>query len=70
MSANIGGMVFFERLIEDGEIEPDSGDECLQEEDSELSDNASQFTTEIINDPKDHDISDNLADRPSNEESP
>ena len=70
MSADIGGMVFFEWLLVDGEIEPDSGDERLQEEDGEFSDDASQFTTETIDNPEDHDISDNLADRPSDEEPP
>ena len=63
-------MVFFEWLLEDDEIKPDSGDGHLQEEDGELSDDASQLTTETINGPEDHDISDNLADRPSNEEPP
>ena len=70
MSADIGGMVFFGWLLEDGEIEPDVGDERLEEEDHELSDDASQFTTRLINDPEDHDISDNLADWPSDEEPP
>ena len=63
-------MFFFKWLLEDGEIEPDSGDERLQEEDGELLDDASQFTTEMINDPEYHDISDNLADQPSDEELP
>ena len=70
MSADIGGMVFFGWLLEDGEIEPNLGDKLLQEEDGEFSDDASQFTTRLINDPEDHDISDNLADWPSNEEPP
>ena len=38
MSADIGGMVFFEQLLEDGEIEPDLGDKRLQNDDGELSD--------------------------------
>ena len=70
MSADIGGMVFFGWLLEDGEIKPDLGDERLQEEDGELSDDVSHFTTKTINDPEDHDISDNLADWPSDEEPP
>ena len=70
MSANIGGMVFFELLLKDGEINPDLGAERLQEDDGEFSDDASQFTTEMIDDTKDCDISDNLADRPSNEDPP
>ena len=70
MSAEIGGMVFFGWLLEDGEIVPDVGHECLEEEDGKLSDDASQFTTRLINDPEDHDISDNLADWPSDEEPP
>ena len=68
MSANIKGMVFFEWLLEDGEIEPDSDDKRLQEEDGELLDDTIQFTTERIDDPEDHDISDNLADQPIDEE--
>ena len=70
MSADRWGMVFFGWLSEDGEIEQNLGDECLQEEDGELSDDASHFTTKTINNPKDHDISDNLADWPSDEEPP
>ena len=70
MPTDIKGMVFFEWLLEDGEIKPDSGDEHLQEEDGELSDNASQFTTDTIKDSKDNDISNNLFDLPSNEEPP
>ena len=70
MSSDIGGMVFFGWLLEDGEIEPNLGDKCLQEEDGELSDDASQFTTRTINYPGDHDISDNLADWSSDEEPP
>ena len=70
MSTNIGGMVFFEWLLEDGEIEPDSDDECQQEEDGELSDDGSQFTTKIIDNTEDHDIFDNLARQPSGEEPP
>ena len=70
MSADRWGTVFFGLLLEDGEIEQNLGDECLQREDGKLLDNASQFTTETINNPKDHDISDNLADWPSDEEPP
>ena len=70
MSTNIGGMVFFEWLLKDGEIKPDSGDKILQQEDGELSDDASQFTTDTINDTEYTDISDNLADRPSDEDPP
>ena len=70
MSSDIGIMVFFEWLLKDDEIKPDSGDGSLQEEDGELSDDASQFTTEMINNTEDHDISDNLADLPSDEEPP
>ena len=70
MSSDIGGMVFFEWLLEDGEIEPDLGDKRLQEEHGELLDNSSQFTTKTIDNSQDHDISDNLDDRPSNEETP
>ena len=70
MSTNIGGMVFFECLLKDGEIKPDSGDKILQEEDGELSDDASQFTTNTINDTEYPDISDNFADRPSDEDPP
>ena len=33
-------------------------------------DDASQFTTKMINDPKDHDISDNIADWTSDEDPP
>ena len=67
MSADIGGMVFFDWLLEDGEIEPYLGNKLLQEEDGEFSDNASQFSTKTINDPKYHDISENISDIPSNE---
>ena len=70
MSVNIGGVVFFELLLEDGEIEPDLGDVRLQEEDGKLSDEASRLNTKTINNPKDHDISDNLAAWPSNEDPP
>ena len=48
MSADIGGMVFFEWLLEDGEIDPDLGDKRLQEEVGQLSDDTGQFTTETI----------------------
>ena len=58
----------FEQLPEDGGIKPDSGNERLQDNGCELSDDTSQFTTKTIDDPKDHDISDNLADRPNDEE--
>ena len=57
-------------MVVDGEIDPDSGDERLHEEDGELSDDASHFTTETINDPEYHDTSDNISDRPSDEEPP
>ena len=60
MFVDIGGVEFFEWLLKDGEIEPDSGNTCLQEKDGELLDNASQFTTNKINNPEDHDISDNF----------
>ena len=70
MSADIGGIVFFGWLLEDGEIEPDVGNECSEEEDGKFSDDTSQFTTKTINNPEDHDISDNLADWPSDEEPP
>ena len=70
MSANIGGMVFFELLLKDGEINPDLGAERLQEDDGEFSDDASQFTTKEINDPKYYDIFDNIVNRPSQEEPP
>ena len=70
MSADIGGVVFFEWLLEDGKIEPDSGDERLQEEEGEFPDNASQFSTETIKYTEYHDIYDNLADQPSDEEPP
>ena len=63
-------MVFFEWLLEDGEIEPDSGDECLQEENGEFLDNSSQFNTETIDDPTDHNISNYISYRPSDEEPP
>ena len=56
MSAEIGGVVFLLKLIEDCEIDPDSGNESLQEDD------ASQFTTKATNDSKDHDTSENIAD--------
>ena len=67
---DIGGMVFFGKLIEDGDIEPDSGDKIFQEDDGELSDNASHFASETINDPEDHHIYDNIANQPRNEEPP
>ena len=41
MLSNIGRMVFFEHLLKYGEIEPDSGNERLQEDDGELSYNTS-----------------------------
>ena len=63
VSADIGGMVFFEWLLEDGEIKPDLGDGRLQEEDGNFSDDASQFATKTIDDPKDHYISDMLTDQ-------
>ena len=61
-------MVFVEQLIEDGKIEPDSGNGRLQEDDDELLDDAIQFTTKTIDDPKYHGISVNIADQPSNED--
>ena len=67
MSADIGVMVFFDWLLEDGEIEPYLSNKLLQEEDGEFSDDASQFATKTINDPKYHDISGNISDIPSNE---
>ena len=48
MSVIIGSMVFFEQLLKDGKIDPDLGEKCLQEDDGEFSDNASQFTTKRI----------------------
>ena len=70
MSGKIRGMVSFGWLLEDGGIEPDVGDKCLQEEDGKFLDDASQFTTKMINYPEDYDISDNLADWTSDEEPP
>ena len=64
------GACFFWWLLEDGEIQPDLGDERLQEEYGELSVDMSLFATETIDDPKYHDISDNLTDRTSNEYPP
>ena len=68
MSADIEGRVFFGWLLKDGEIELDYFEERLQEEDGELSDDTSQFTTETIDNPEDHDISDNISDRPFDED--
>ena len=68
MSVDIGGVVFSEWVLEDCGIEPDLGDERLQEEDGELLDDTIQFTTKRIDNPEDHDISDNLADQPIDEE--
>ena len=68
MSSEIRGMVFFECLLEDGEIEPDSGDKRLQEEDGELLDDTIHFITETIDDTEYHYIYKNIADRPSDEE--
>ena len=65
MSASIGGVVFFENLLKDGEIEPDLVNENLQEYDGELSDEVRQFTTNKIYNPEDHYIYDTLADWPS-----
>ena len=42
----------------------------MQEEDCELSDDTRQFTTETINNPEDHDISENHVDQPIHEEPP
>ena len=67
MSANIRGMVFFEQLLEDGEIDSYLGNERLKEDHDEFSHNASQFDTKTINNPKYHDIFDNISNRPSNE---
>ena len=67
MSANIGSMVFFDKILEDGEIDPDSVDWRLQEDGGEFSDDAIHFTTKMIDNPKDHAISDNLANRTSDE---
>ena len=63
-------MVFFNQLLGDGEIDPNSGDKLLREGGGEFLDNASQFTTKTINDPEDHDISENLANWGTNEEPP
>ena len=63
-------MVFFNQLLGDGEIDPNSGDKLLQEGGGELLDNASQFTTKTINNTEDHDISENLANWGTNEEPP
>ena len=68
MSASIGGVVFLKNLLKDGEIEPDSVNERLQEYDGELSDKVRQFTTNKIYNPEYHYIYDNLADRPSDED--
>ena len=70
LSVDIGGMVFFEWLLADGEIEPDLVDGRLQEEDGELSDDASQFTTKTIDNHEDHDTSDNLSKWPSDDKPP
>ena len=70
MSANIRYMVFFEQMLEDGEIYPDSGDKHFQEDDGELSDDASQFTNKNIDGTEYHDIYENLAYLTSNEEPP
>ena len=70
MSADIKGMVFFEQQLKDGKIKPYLGDEHLQEEAGELLDDASQFTTETIINPEDHDIYENLANQPTYEEPP
>ena len=48
MSIDIGGLEFFEHLLEDSEIDPYLGDKRLQEDDGKLSDNAIQLTTERI----------------------
>ena len=63
-------MLFFKWLLEDGEINPDSGNERFQEEDGELLDNTSQFITKTIENTKYHDFSDNIVDQPSDEEPP
>ena len=68
MYSEIRGMLFFEQLLEDGEIDPYSVDGRLHEDDGKFSDNATQFTTKTIKDTKDHDISDNIVDWPSYEE--
>ena len=67
MISDIVGTFFFEWLLKDGEIDPDSGYKWLQDEDGELSDNASQLTPKMIKYPKDNDIPDSLFDQPSDE---
>ena len=57
-------------MLEDGKIEPDSGDGRLQEEDSELMNDTSQFTTDTIDDPEDHYTSENIDNLPSYEKPP
>ena len=46
------------------------GNKRLNEDEGELLYKASQFTTKRIENPEDHDISNNLADLPINEEPP
>ena len=70
MSTKIGGMAFFEQLPEDDEIDPDQGHKCLQEDDGEFSDGASQVTTKTIDDSEDDEIYKILADQPRNEKPP
>ena len=61
-------MVFFEQLLEDDEIDPELSNERLQEDGGEFLDTANQFTTEMVGDPKDHYIPDNLANKKSDKE--
>ena len=68
MSVNIGGIVFFNQLLEDDEIEPYSGNERFQEDDGQFSNNVGQFTTKKIKNTKDHDISDNIANQTRDED--
>ena len=70
MSADIRGVVFFKKILKDGEINPDSGNERLQEDDGEFLDDASHFTTDMINNSEYHDISENITDRTINEDPP
>ena len=70
MSADIRVVVFFKKILKDGEINPDSGNERLQEDDGEFLDNASHFTTDMINNSEYHDISENITDRTINEDPP
>ena len=64
------GLVSFEWLLEDGEIDPNLGDRRLQQEDGEFSDDVNHFITKTIDDHEDHDISDNLSKWPSDDKPP